>query len=196
MLKAFRRGLLAMSVPITKWVGHVHAPWTHKRISGRHYLAAKGILQPGDVLMSRTDGELTNVFIPGFWSHGAVYVGNGEVVEATGDGVHKTDLLSWMLTKDYVRVCRARFATALQRSDAAYFARSYIGLPYDYGFASGNKALYCFEITYVAYRAACGVDSPWTLRTETLGVATVIGDDFDRSRDKWDFVWDSRTAEV
>jgi hypothetical protein len=186
-----RRSLLAAAVPTTKLIGKVHAPWAHKKVGGLHYNAALALLEPGDVLMSRTDGELTNLFIPGFWSHGAVYVGDGWVVEAIGEGVVYTDLVTWMTTKDAVRVCRPLFASYAQREAAALWARSFVGRRYDYSFASGNDAFYCFELTYAIYQKAMGDESPWTLR-KTWGVDTVVGDDFDAATDKWGFPFDSR----
>ena len=52
-------------------------------------------LQPGDVIITRHAKALTNLFIPGFWPHAALYVGacgHDEVgkciLEARKDGVH------------------------------------------------------------------------------------------------------------
>lgn len=197
IVSSIRHFLLDVSVPITKWIGHVHAPFTHKRMALRHFCALKECLIPGDVLMSRTDGELTNVFIPGFWSHGAVYVGDSQVVEVTGEGISNppVPLMYFVLTKDYVRACRPLFANRDQMQAAADWCRAQAAalprVPYDYDFASGNRALYCFELSYVAYQAATGNKSPWQLR-ETLGVQTVIGDDFDKAIDKWETIYDSR----
>jgi hypothetical protein len=195
VIQALRRHLLAASVPITKWVGRVHAPFSHKRVQGLHVVEALKVARPGHVLMSRTLGELTNLFIPGFWSHGAIYAGDAWVLEAVGDGVRLTDLVTFMTTKDYVAICAPRFATEEQQGFAAAWARQQLGRPYDYAFSSGNKAFYCFELTYAAYQAATGNASPWTLRP-TLGVDTVVGDDLERAKDKWEFVFDSRRKEV
>lgn len=191
MLDAIRRTLLAASVPFTKRLGKVHSPFSHKEISGMHYMDAKTKLIPGQVLLTRTEGELTTAFIPGFWTHGAIYAGDGWVIEAIGAGVVKTDLVSFMMTKDVMAACTPLFATTEQRQAAVAWAVKQLGDPYDYDFISGNKAFYCFELTYAAYQEATGKASPWQLR-KTLGVDTVIGDDFEKAKDKWLFGWDSR----
>lgn len=55
-----------------------------------------------------------------------------------------------------------------------------------------NKAYYCFEVTYAAYREAVGVASPWELR-EYLGVPTVVAQDFINTiGSKWLVKYDSR----
>ena len=192
--QTIRRHLLAAAVPLTKAIGHVHAPWTHKQVTGLHCQEALRILKPGDALHSRIEGELTNLFIPGFWSHGALYAGDGQVVEAISQGVVRTDLVTWMTRKDYVRAMRPRFADVSECQAAAGWALSRVGItPYDFAFNPRNAALYCFELIWAAYCAACGVESPWTLREETMGVATVVGVDFDRSR-KWGEMYSTRAT--
>lgn len=141
----FRRWLLASAVPITRWIGTAHAPFSHKRVTGVHAAAAIMLLEPGDVLMSHTRGELTNLFIPGYWSHGAIYVGDGLVAEAIAEGVVLTDIISFLTSKDDVAVCDPLFASAEQKRMAAAWARSQAkaGVKYDFGFAAGNGATYC-----------------------------------------------------
>lgn len=39
------------------------------------------ILQPGDILLERRDAHLTNLGIPGFWKHSALYIGTPEEVD-------------------------------------------------------------------------------------------------------------------
>lgn len=195
-MKALRRQLLAASVPITKAIGRLHAPYTHKRVSGVHVLASQRLLRPGHVLMSRTRGELTNLFIPGFWSHGAIYVGDGFVAEAIGEGVVLTDIVTFMTTKDAIAICAPLFASDAEMTTAAAWAREQRGKKYDFEFTSGNDAFYCFELTYAAYHVALGGASPWELRSETMGVPTVLGDDIERARDKWRIAFDTRATAV
>lgn len=191
MLNACRHSLLSCSIPLTKGIGKVHAPYAHKQINGLHVAALQAKLLPGDIFMTRTDGELSNLFIPGFWSHGAVYAGGGMVVEAIGVGVVLKDLATFMMTKDYVSAWRPLFASQAVMARAAAWATAQRGRPYDYLFMGGNKAFYCFELTYAAYREGSGLKAPWALRT-TWGQETVVGADIENAKDKWQRLWDSR----
>ena len=37
-------------------------------------------LKPGDILLTRGNWNATNLSIPGFWKHMAMYIGTGEYV--------------------------------------------------------------------------------------------------------------------
>ena len=56
-------------------------------------------LQPGDVIITRHAKALTNLFIPGFWPHSALYIGTREQamdseidISASVDSLWKGDI--------------------------------------------------------------------------------------------------------
>ncbi|MCP4897937.1 MAG: hypothetical protein GY906_13275 [bacterium] len=59
-------------------VSELHDSWTPSRVddSLRNQLAA--LLRPGDVIVTRHDRAVTNLFLPGYWPHAALYVGSEE----------------------------------------------------------------------------------------------------------------------
>ena len=79
--------LLDISIRLTKFIGHCHAPFTKKYVTGIDYLLAKDLLKPGMILITKTRGELSNLFIPGSFTHAAIYIGSDYVCEAIGKGV-------------------------------------------------------------------------------------------------------------
>jgi uncharacterized protein YycO len=133
--------------------------------------------------VTRTEGELTNLFIPGYWSHCAVYVGGGFVMEAIGKGVAKTDLTDFLMGKDHAMILRPLFANDAQMAKAAAWSLTQEGLPYDYEFEGGSKKFYCAMLYYAALKVGMDGQSPFTLR-ETWGVQTVTPDDFPNAKDK------------
>ena len=52
-----------------------------KFISEEDVQAFRHLLQPGDVLLRRNNWQLTNVGIPGFWTHSGMYVGTLDELE-------------------------------------------------------------------------------------------------------------------
>lgn len=190
---AIRRNLLRVAIPLTKIIGKLHSPFSHKLIHAKEYRDFAAKAEVGSVFLTKTFGELSGPLIPGYFKHGAIYVGNGLVVEATMAGVHSTDLIDFLMTKDVVALVRPLFANEDQRKAAALWALTQVGAPYDYEFKSDNKAFYCFELTYASYKEAMGEASPWELR-EVWGEPTVVSEDFLEATTKWQMVADTRIA--
>ena len=53
------------------------------------------VLEPGDVLITRHDTAFTNLFLPGFWPHAALYVGTVEQRESIGVQVSAETESKW-----------------------------------------------------------------------------------------------------
>lgn len=194
-------------VPLTKLLGKAHAPFAHKWITGADYYALKPKLKPGMALLTKTRGELTNLFLPGDWTHAAMYLGDNLVVEAVGKGVTVTDLVSFMVTKDFVMARRPKFLDDEGMALAAQMAESKVGLPYDWEMRSipdaltgddvrqeTDKAFYCSKLDWWGYNEAhkhiFGKPAPFELR-DTWGVPVVTPADIALSS-KFETIFDSR----
>jgi len=181
--------------------------WTPSRVDDALRTRVDALLQPGDVLITRHDRALTNLFLPGFWPHAALYIGseddrrhmnvaldedratrwsgNRRVLEALKDGVLFRPLEE-TLQVDAVAVIRpqldqAQVARGLTRV-AKHEGKLY---NFDFDFFSSDR-LVCTEVVYRAYDGLGPIRIPLqersgrpTLSAEDLLDLAVAGRGFD-----------------
>jgi len=181
-----RRAILSFVAPILDFIGHLTE--RKHRINGRHYYELKNIVESGGVFLTRSRWRFSNLLIPGRWTHAAIYVGENHVAEAVPEGVRKMDLITFLLTKDYVSYYVPSFADQEARYKAADFAKDQLGLPYDYYFEGANKAFYCIELVLDAYEKACKTVFPGA---EMFGVKTYVPEIVSTDESNWKLVWSS-----
>lgn len=182
-MKYIRWLLLKLAYPMLKWLGEIYP----ERLMTPSFVSdAKNNMRAGDVLITHENMVITNLLIPGYFTHAAIYIGYGMIVEATGIGVHAIPIEKFLYEKDAVTILRPSFADEKQCFDAALFAEQLIGSKYDFSFSSGNKAFYCAELVWYCYDKTINL-CPFTMR-ETLGVLTVTPEDFNKARDKFNVV--------
>jgi len=146
-------------------------------------------LKPGDVFITRHDDAMSNLFLPGFWPHAALYLGspkerkklgisdrgddNITILEAKKDGV-KFRTLSETLTVDAFVVLRPKVTTS-ELKEALTRALTHEGKLYDFLFDfRKTERLACTE---VVYRAFHGIGS-WQLElTKRSGHHTLSAED-------------------
>ncbi len=120
--------------------------------------SARSLLRPGDVLVTRHHDAMSNLFLPGFWPHAALYLGDEEheVLEAKKDGV-KFRKLEETLSVDAFTIIRPKLSsqdltTALAR------ARTHVGKLYDFEFDFRRAdRLVCTEVIYRTYHGIGGI---------------------------------------
>lgn len=143
-------------------------------------------LKPGDILLRRTEGTSGNFFIPSWWKHAGVYVGDGNVVEATFKGIDKTSFKHFMSEGDAVMIVRAKHLNPNQRQSIANYANHQIGKPYDFDFNFSDEARQsCTELANHAVKAGAGkelVEKNW--------IGSVTGDAF--KNENFRLVWSSK----
>lgn len=151
-MKTFYDFILKLLRPFVKWWGGLHFPFTRKKVTGIHYYKYRDLIKTGTVLLTKTEGELSNYINPVSKEikHGGLYIGSIKgiptVIEAVGKGVVFTDLVSFLTSKDRVIALKPDFITDNDRVMIRQEAEKRKGLPYDYLFRSGNKKFYCFEL--------------------------------------------------
>lgn len=186
-----RKILLKLSAWISPHLGKVHLPFTRKLITSKDYRECKSVMKNGMILVTNTRGELTSAIIPGFFSHVGQLISVNDVIEATGSGVRKTDLIDFLLSRDYAVLLKPKWLSESQMEEAARIAESLEGTGYDYEFSADSTQFYCSELAVYSYKQV-DPNSPLELRNR-MGQMTFIPEDFWRAADKFDIVWMSNS---
>jgi uncharacterized protein YycO len=148
-----RTRLLNLLIPISKAIAYISRP--EMKVTSRNYLDISDPIRNGDCLVSRTDWELSNFLLPGYWKHCAIYW-NGWVYEATTHGVRKVLLSEFCFKKDHVGVIRPLFEFAENHKE---YLISTLGKKYDWAFTwmqNTADAWYCSEYVYSFYSRCLG----------------------------------------
>ena len=181
--------------------------WTPCRVDDKVRDRLDSLLQPGDVLITRHEHALTNLFLPGFWPHAALYIGseddrrnmnvpldedratrwsgNRRVLEALKDGVLFRPLEE-TLQVDAVAVIRPQLGQQdLARGLARVAEHEGKLYNFDFDFFSSDR-LVCTEVVYRAFDGLGPIRIPLqersgrpTLSAEDLLDLAVAGRGFD-----------------
>lgn len=165
-----------------KWAGIKHPFWftinaVGYRLKGEHYRKIRHLIQPGDIVIRRFEGYIDKWFIPGFWNHAGIYIGDDgdkpeQVIHAVSEGVIQEDFLNFMRT-DHMLILRAPAGKKGKNIDNAIsLAKSVVGAPYDFGFDFTDANRFsCTELVAYCY--------PGIVQgKKRFGKETIVADDF------------------
>lgn len=164
-------------------------------LKGEHYRTVNKVICPGDILIRRFEGYIDKWFIPGFWNHAGIYVGDvddspEQVVHAVSEGVIQEDFLNFMRT-DHMLILRPKDigVDGSKVEHAIEKALSVVGKPYDFGFDFKNANRFsCTELVAFCY--------PGIVKgKKRFGKYTIVADDYAQS-DKLSTVWNSLEDET
>ena len=132
-----------------------------KRVPGEPLEAVRTFMKPGDIIVTRHRDALTNVFLPGFWPHAALYVGEqaagGNVVEAKKDGVLLRELDETLKVDSFV-VLRAD-VNAEVLAEVVSRAMSHVGKLFDFSFNFRQAdRLACTALVYRSWHGLAGME--------------------------------------
>ena len=136
-----------------------------KRVSSEVIAEAQKTLKPGDIIVTRHDDAMSNLFLPGYWPHAAFYMGTPDqlaeinittpspehnIIESKKDGV-KFRSLTETLHVDHFVILRPMI-TSESITTAVNTAISHAGKRYDFlfDFTQANR-LACTELIYRSY---------------------------------------------
>jgi len=160
----------------------------------------KKVVQPGDIFITRHSRAMTNLFLPGFWPHAALYVGYNDAetsnqkqwsnklctFEALKDGVHFRQL-DETLNVDAFVIIRPNL-TESDKQNAINRVIVHAGKSYNFDFDFfRSDQLVCTEIIYRAYD---GINNQSIPLKERMGRKTLSAEDL------LDFALDTDWAKV
>ena len=170
-----------------------HRPMLPESVAGR----LRELLAPGDVVICRKEHAVTNYFLPGYWKHAALYLGEPAALERLGiaqhenvrprwsrllqpDGPHADRVLEAMkdgvrlrpiaspLAVDAVVAVRPRLGPD-EVAEALARGMFHEGKPYDFDFDfTRADRLVCTEVVYRSFDGIGGVGFELTRRAGRL----------------------------
>jgi len=146
-------------------VPFVKPPRSSKRVTPKIITEIQERLEPGDVFVTRHDDAMSNVFLPGFWPHSALWLGAGDadILEAKKDGVLLRRIEETLQVDAFV-VIRPKL-NGTQMSKALRRGRSHTGKLYDFVFDfRTTDRLVCTEVIYRTYHGIGEIDFNLTLQ--------------------------------
>lgn len=154
-MKEIRLILFSIFYPIIRLAGKIN--WR----KGRPYKVRKEKLEdmktkikPGMVVLTHKEYELTNLFIPGYWTHSAMIISHEEIIEAVSRGVMKKRLDEFFQTVDDFLVLEPSFCDQSTMKKATDFANKVTGYSYNYFFMPRDRSFFCTELIFNAYAYA------------------------------------------
>jgi hypothetical protein len=169
---AFAQAMFAIFESSGRIIADIHNPFHEKRITPAIRTQLAELLEPGDVMVSRHDDAASNLFLPGYWIHASLHIGDERarqnlrisldehrasrwvdpirVLEAKKDGVLFRPLEE-TLAVDAVAVLRPRLAPA-EIAQAIARSVAHEGKLYDFEFDFfRSDRLVCTEVVYRGY---------------------------------------------
>jgi hypothetical protein len=107
-------------------------------------------MQEGDVLLSKSSFNLTNILIGGKYSHAAVVVSKDKIAEMSANDFDIVDVDKFCKGTTRVTLLRLKIEDKQYAESIAKEAMSFADREYDLDFKLGVEALYCSELCYQA----------------------------------------------
>lgn len=90
---------------MAEWAGDTRvAPAARRLISDEQLATLKAKLEPGDIILERRNWYLSNIGLPGFWPHAALYVGSQAQILATLGAVPEVEQTLGKLGERFARL--------------------------------------------------------------------------------------------
>jgi hypothetical protein len=145
-----------------KWAADTRLYDNPYPIKTLHFNTIRNQLEPGDIILTRRNGYISNYFIPGYWTHSALYIGTTEVmydknqpfvIEALSEGITCRSIEESLQVDAFI-VLRP-LISKLEIEKAIKIAKNHLGKPYDFDFDFNTlDKVGCTELIFRSYRHA------------------------------------------
>ena len=188
----------ALKAIVFTHVGHIKAPGIEPLIfseDDKNQLLT--LLQPGDIILTYSEGFMSNIFLPGIFKHGIVYTGrrenweksdwakiqitdhqksliqlNHNIIEAIAEGVVSGSLEGILDTKiNRLAVFRPSLSNQ-EIMGVMQTVHSYLGNQYDFSFDFNDaESQVCTEVIYRGYNEIGNIQFGLSKRAGTLNLS-------------------------
>ena len=188
----------ALRAIIFTQVGHIKAPGSSPLVfDGKDKDQLLSLLEPGDIILTYSEGYMSNIFLPGIFKHGIVYTGireewpqgdwaqieisdaqetliksNHNIIEAIAEGVVSGSMNTILDTKiNRLAVFRPNL-TDDEKLNALNTVHSYLGNQYDFSFDFNDaETQVCTEVIYRGYNQIGELDFKLSKRAGKLNMS-------------------------
>jgi uncharacterized protein YycO len=166
--------------PLIVNIGKLYPRSTSKEHIFKKYYEIESCLVPGDVILTKSDGHVSNLVNWGYWKHAMVFVGGEKpyIIEAIGEGVIKRTLIEMLASKDRVVILRPQLVlinNENQMNKYVDYVSAQVGKSYDHSFysftQSSENSFYCSELVFSGINHG-NPNSEFDLRN-SFGIMTV-----------------------
>ena len=184
--------VLWLCLPFSKLINRIN--WRMGRPYGCKSISAEPIkkqLQPGMVILTHRNYECSSLFIPGYWTHAAMVVTSGQIVDATRKGVCVHSLESFLSTVDDFIVLKPNFCCQKLMEYVGSLVSDLVGCPFSFDFQNSNKTFYCSGLVCYVYISSIynqkSIAIPNLLQNYLDGFI-IKPEDFYTHKDTWEII--------
>ena len=188
----------ALRAIIFTQVGHIKAPGSSPLVfDGNDKDQLLALLEPGDIILTYSEGYMSNIFLPGIFKHGIIFTGIREewdhedwakiqisddqrfmiksehnIIEAVAEGVVSGSLNTILETKiNRLAVFRSKFSDN-EKLNVLNTVHSYLGNQYDFTFDFNDaETQVCTEVIYRSYNQIGEIDFKLSKRAGKLNMS-------------------------
>lgn len=152
-----QRAVFPIQAGVSEWMGDTKVRRQHDAlISEAQIKALPTRMQPGDVMLQRREWYVSNVGLPGFWSHAALYIGTEDERRAFFDDA---EVIAWVKSEG---VADGSFETLLRTRHASAYAKALA--PQEHGHAPRVLEAISEGVAFTTIEHSAAADSLVALR--------------------------------